>query len=119
MSAEATVSRNYLDWLLDIPWKKMKKVNKNLTTAEKILEVDHYGLEKVKERIIEHLAVLEASKSDQIIPVDKDGVIDLDYLEILLKKNTKLTQVMILIKFGSGQLVTQRFSGSQFGILQK
>jgi ATP-dependent Lon protease len=57
MSAEATVSRNYLDWLLDIPWKKMKKVNKNLTTAEKILEVDHYGLEKVKERITEYLAV--------------------------------------------------------------
>ncbi|EKE01718.1 MAG: hypothetical protein ACD_21C00067G0002 [uncultured bacterium] len=57
MSAEATVSRNYLDWLLDIPWKKMSKVNKDLTKAEKTLEIDHYGLEKVKERIIEFLAV--------------------------------------------------------------
>ncbi|CAL7962033.1 Lon protease [Gammaproteobacteria bacterium] len=57
MSAEATVSRNYLDWLLDIPWKKMTKVNKSLPKAEKILEVGHYGLEKIKERIIEYLAV--------------------------------------------------------------
>jgi ATP-dependent Lon protease len=57
LSAEATVSRNYLDWLLDIPWKTMSKVNKNLPQAERILEADHYGLEKVKERIIEHLAV--------------------------------------------------------------
>lgn len=57
MSAEATVIRNYLDWLLAIPWKKVSKVNKNITQAEKILETDHYGLEKVKERIIEYLAV--------------------------------------------------------------
>lgn len=61
LSAEATVSRNYLDWLLDLPWKKMTKVNKNLAKAEKILEDDHYGLEKVKERIIEHLAVQNRS----------------------------------------------------------
>jgi ATP-dependent Lon protease len=57
LSAEATVSRNYLDWLLDLPWKKMDKVNTNIPKAEEILETDHYGLEKVKERIIEFLAV--------------------------------------------------------------
>lgn len=62
LSAEATVSRSYLDWLLDLPWKKMTNVNKNLTRAEKILERDHYGLEKVKERIIEHLAVQNRAK---------------------------------------------------------
>ncbi len=57
MSSEATVIRNYLDWLLDIPWKKRSKVNKDLAKALEILEKDHYGLEKVKERIIEYLAV--------------------------------------------------------------
>lgn len=57
MSAEATVSRNYLDWLLNIPWDKKSKVNKSLPKAEKILDVGHYGLEKIKERIIEYLAV--------------------------------------------------------------
>lgn len=57
MSAEATVSRNYLDWLLELPWKKITRVNKNLPKAEQILAADHYGLEKVKERIIEFLAV--------------------------------------------------------------
>ncbi len=57
MSAEATVSRNYLDWMLSVPWKKRSKVSRNLVKAEKILEKDHYGLEKVKERIIEYLAV--------------------------------------------------------------
>ena len=58
MSAEATVVRNYLDWLIDIPWKKRSRVSKDITAAEKVLEDDHYGLEKVKERILEHLAVL-------------------------------------------------------------
>ena len=58
MSSEATVVRNYLDWLLDIPWKKRSKINKDLKKAMEILEKDHYGLEKVKERIIEYLAVL-------------------------------------------------------------
>ncbi len=58
MSSEATVVRNYLDWLLDIPWKKRSKINKDLKKAMDILEKDHYGLEKVKERIIEYLAVL-------------------------------------------------------------
>ncbi|MFL1873946.1 endopeptidase La [Hansschlegelia beijingensis] len=57
MSAEATVVRNYLDWLLSIPWGVKSKVKKDLPAAEKILESDHFGLEKVKERIIEYLAV--------------------------------------------------------------
>jgi len=57
MSAEATVVRNYIDWLLKAPWKKRSKVLKNLTRAEEVLEEDHYGLDKVKERILEYLAV--------------------------------------------------------------
>ena len=57
MSAEATVVRNYLDWLLAIPWNKKSKVKKDLALAEQILEADHFGLEKVKERIVEYLAV--------------------------------------------------------------
>ncbi|MFO1068214.1 MAG: endopeptidase La [Geminicoccaceae bacterium] len=57
MSAEATVVRNYLDWLLSIPWKKRTKVSKDIKNAQAILDHDHYGLEKVKERIIEYLAV--------------------------------------------------------------
>ncbi len=58
MSAEATVVRNYLDWLIEVPWKKRSKVSKDITAAEKILDEDHYGLEKVKERVLEYLAVL-------------------------------------------------------------
>ncbi|MBT3263876.1 MAG: endopeptidase La [Acidiferrobacteraceae bacterium] len=57
MSAEATVVRNYIDWLVQVPWKKRSRVVKDLTKAESILEADHYGLEKVKERILEYLAV--------------------------------------------------------------
>src|SRR5918911_594413 len=57
MSAEATVVRNYLDWLLSIPWNKKTKVKKDLRLAQEILDNDHYGLEKVKERIVEYLAV--------------------------------------------------------------
>ena len=57
MSAEATVVRNYLDWLLSIPWNKKSKIKKDLVLAEEILDADHYGLEKVKERIVEYLAV--------------------------------------------------------------
>ncbi len=57
MAAEATVVRNYIDWLLNVPWKKKTKIRKDLSAAEKILEEDHYGLEKVKERILEYLAV--------------------------------------------------------------
>ncbi len=57
MAAEATVVRNYIDWLLAVPWKKHSKIRKDLNEAERILEADHYGLEKVKERIIEYLAV--------------------------------------------------------------
>ena len=57
MSAEATVVRNYLDWMLSIPWKKRSKIQIDVVAAQKVLEDDHYGLEKVKERIIEYLAV--------------------------------------------------------------
>ncbi|MGH8111444.1 MAG: endopeptidase La [Rhodanobacteraceae bacterium] len=57
MSAEATVVRNYLDWLTSVPWKKRSKVRKDLRMAERVLDEDHYGLEKVKERILEYLAV--------------------------------------------------------------
>jgi ATP-dependent Lon protease len=57
MSAEATVVRNYLDWMLSIPWQKRTKIKKDIVAAEAILDADHYGLEKVKERILEYLAV--------------------------------------------------------------
>lgn len=57
ISAEATVVRNYLDWMLGIPWKKRSRTKKDLNEAQAILDADHYGLEKVKERIIEYLAV--------------------------------------------------------------
>src|SRR5437899_5197166 len=57
MSAEATVVRNYLDWLLSIPWNKKSKVKKDLEAAQAVLDADHYGLEKVKDRIVEYLAV--------------------------------------------------------------
>ena len=62
MSAEATVVRNYLDWILTIPWKKRSKVKKDIRLAEKILDTDHYGLDKVKERIIEYLAVQQRTQ---------------------------------------------------------
>ena len=64
MSSEATVIRNYLDWLLDIPWKKRSKINKDISKAMEILEKDHYGLDKVKERIVEYLAV--QARADKI-----------------------------------------------------
>src|SRR5690606_24858658 len=57
MSAEATVVRNYLDWLLSLPWGKKSKIKKDLVLAQNVLDADHYGLEKVKDRIIEYLAV--------------------------------------------------------------
>ena len=57
MSAEATVVRNYLDWIVSLPWGVKSRVKKNLTRAEEVLDADHYGLEKVKERIVEYLAV--------------------------------------------------------------
>ena len=62
MSAEATVVRNYLDWVLSIPWGVKSRIKKDLGRAEKILDGDHYGLEKVKERIVEYLAVQQRSK---------------------------------------------------------
>ncbi len=63
MSAEATVVRNYLDWLLKAPWKKQRPINGNIKRAERVLEEDHYGLEKVKERILEYLAVQKRVRS--------------------------------------------------------
>lgn len=62
MSAEATVSRNYIDWMLQVPWKKKSKIHLDLPAAEAVLEEDHYGLEKVKERIVEFLAVQKRVK---------------------------------------------------------
>jgi len=63
MSAESTVSRNYIDWLLAVPWKKRSKEIHSVENAEKVLETDHYGLEKIKERIIEFLAVRQLVKN--------------------------------------------------------
>jgi ATP-dependent Lon protease len=63
MSAESTVSRNYLDWLLAVPWKKKSKEIRDISRAQKILEEDHYGLEKIKERILEFLAVRQLVKN--------------------------------------------------------
>jgi len=62
MSAEATVVRNYIDWLVNAPWKKSSKIRHDLAAAEEVLEADHYGLEKVKERILEYLAVQQRVK---------------------------------------------------------
>ncbi len=62
MSAEATVVRNYLDWILSVPWNKRSRVKKDIREAKKILDHDHYGLEKVKERILEYLAVQNRTK---------------------------------------------------------
>ena len=77
MSAEATVVRNYLDWMIDIPWYKKDKVDINLDKALKILDEDHYGLEKIKERIIEFLAVqrrMEKIKGPILCLVGPPGV---------------------------------------------
>jgi len=69
MSAETTVSRNYLEWLLSVPWKKRSKEIRDIRRAEKILEEDHYGLEKIKERILEFLAVR------QLVRVPKGSIL--------------------------------------------
>ena len=77
MSAEATVVRNYLDWMIDLPWSNKSKVIKDLKTAQKILDEDHYGLEKIKERIIEFLAVqkrIEKLKGPILCLVGPPGV---------------------------------------------
>ena len=63
MSAESTVSRNYMDWLLAVPWKKKSKETRSIDHAEKVLNEDHYGLEKIKERILEFLAVRQLVKN--------------------------------------------------------
>jgi ATP-dependent Lon protease len=65
MSAEATVVRNYVDWMVNVPWKKRSKISRDLAQAEAILEEDHYGLEKVKERILEYLAVQQRVKKSK------------------------------------------------------
>ena len=65
MSAEATVVRNYIDWLLAVPWKKQSRISKDLVKAQKILDDDHYGLEKVKDRILEYLAVQQRVKKSK------------------------------------------------------
>lgn len=62
MSAEATVVRSYIDWMLGVPWKKRSKVRTDITAAQEVLETDHYGLEEVKERILEYLAVQKRVK---------------------------------------------------------
>ena len=69
MSAEATVVRNYIDWLVKVPWRKRTKVHRNLADAERVLEEDHYGLEKVKERILEYLAVATARQGNSTGPI--------------------------------------------------
>src|SRR6202790_4772729 len=63
MSAEATVVRNYVDWLIKVPWKKRTRLHKNIANAQKVLDEDHYGLDKVKERIVEYLAVQQRVKN--------------------------------------------------------
>lgn len=76
-SSEATVVRNYLDWLLEMPWKKRSRINKDLIKAEQILNEQHYGLEKVKERIVEYLAVqkrVRKSKGPILCLVGPPGV---------------------------------------------
>ena len=65
MSAEATVVRNYIEWLIAVPWKRRSRMNKNLNAAEKILNDDHYGLQKVKERILEYLAVQQRVRKNK------------------------------------------------------
>jgi len=77
MSAEATVVRNYLDWMIDLPWSNKSKIISDLNTAQKVLDEDHYGLEKVKERIIEYLAVqkrIEKLKGPILCLVGPPGV---------------------------------------------
>jgi ATP-dependent Lon protease len=77
MSAEATVVRNYLDWLIGVPWKKKTKVRKDLAVAQEVLDADHFGLEKVKDRILEYLAVqqrVNAMKGPILCLVGPPGV---------------------------------------------
>ena len=65
MSAEATVSRNYLDWLVNLPWKKSNRISSNISKALDMLDEDHFGLDEVKERIIEYLAVQKRVKKQK------------------------------------------------------
>ena len=63
MSAEATVVRNYLDWILSLPWRKSSRLKKDIDAARAVLDADHYGLDKVKDRIVEFLAVQQRTKT--------------------------------------------------------
>ena len=65
MSAEATVVRNFIDWLIAVPWRKRSRIHKDLNAAQKVLDEDHYGLEKVKERILEYLAVQQRVRKNK------------------------------------------------------
>ena len=79
MSAEATVVRNYLDWMTELPWSNKSKINTDLNNAQKILDEDHYGLEKVKERIIQFLAV-QRIKNER-----SDFVFSRNFTQVLVK----------------------------------
>ena len=77
MSAEATVVRGYIDWMLQVPWNARSKVKKDLLKAQEVLDTDHYGLERVKDRILEYLAVqsrVSKIKSANICGVRPKGV---------------------------------------------
>ena len=67
MSAEASVVRGYIDWMLNIPWKKKSKIRSDLNKASEVLNEDHFGLEEVKERILEYLAVQRESKNSRAL----------------------------------------------------
>ena len=71
MSAEATVVRTYIDWILDLPWEKYRDENIDMDDAARILDEDHYGLKKVKERILEYLAVQHLVKARDVTPFDE------------------------------------------------
>lgn len=77
MSAEATVVRNYIDTLLSLPWKKKSRINLDINEARKVLDTDHYGLDKVKDRIIEFLAVQQRMKKIKgpILCLDRKSVV--------------------------------------------
>ena len=80
MSAEATVVRNYLDWMTELPWSNKSKINTDLNNAQKTLDEDHYGLEKVKERIIEFLAVQKRMQKMKGPILSNDNNVKLRYV---------------------------------------
>src|SRR5678815_1319619 len=80
MSAEATVSRNYLDWLIAVPWHKKTRENRDLKHAEVVLNEDHYGLEKIKDRILEFLAVRSLVKKPKATILTFSGPVSYTHL---------------------------------------